>query len=76
MGEPLLYGPSNNYVGMAKYSNQSSLVTVFGVLISGVAVVGTQFLGWEWGSGQLIPTIIGAVVAGIAVVIVARSVLE
>ena len=76
MSEPLSYGPSNNYVGMAKYSNQSSLVTAFGVLIAGVAIVGTQFLGWEWGSGQLIPTIIGVVVAGIAVVIVARSVLE
>ena len=76
MGEALLYVPSNNYVGMAKYSNQSSLVTAFGVLISGVAIVGTQFLGWEWGSGQLIPTIIGVVVAGVAVVIVARSVLE
>ena len=76
MGEALLCVPSNNYVGMAKYSNQSSLVTAFGALISGVAIVGTQFLGWEWGSGQLIPTIIGVVVAGIAVVIVARSVLE
>ncbi|WP_121744090.1 multidrug transporter [Natronorubrum halophilum] len=61
---------------MAQYSNQSSLVTAFGLLIASVAIVGTQFLGWEWGSGRLIPTIIGVTVAGVAVVVVARSVLE
>ncbi|WP_049912378.1 hypothetical protein [Natrialba hulunbeirensis] len=61
---------------MAKYSNQSSLVTAFAVLIAGVAIIGTQFFGWEWGSGQLIPSIIGVVVAGVAVVVAARRILE
>lgn len=49
---------------------------MFGLLIAIVAVLGTQFFGWEWGSGQLTPTIIGVVVAGIAVVLIARRVLE
>lgn len=55
--------------------DQSPLLTAFAVLVAVVAVVGTQVLGWEWGSGQLLPTIIGVVVAGIAVVVVARRVL-
>ena len=61
---------------MFQYQDQSSVVTAFGLLVAIVAIVGTQFFGWEWGSGQLIPTIIGVVVAGIAVVIVARRVLD
>ena len=60
----------------SKYQDQSSVITAFGILIAIVAIVGTQFFGWEWGSGQLIPTIIGVVVAGIAVVVVARRVLD
>lgn len=54
----------------------SSLGTVVGMLVAAVAVVGTQVLGWEWGSGQLLPTVIGVAVAGIAVVIVASRLLE
>lgn len=55
--------------------DQSSLLTAIGLLVAIVAVVGTQVLGWEWGSGQLVPTIVGVVAAGIAVVVVARRVL-
>jgi hypothetical protein len=53
--------------------DQSPLVALFGALVAGIAMVGTQFLGWEWGSGQLIPTIIGVSVAVVAVVLVARE---
>jgi biopolymer transport protein ExbB/TolQ len=52
------------------------VITAFGILVAIIAIVGTQFLGWEWGSGQLIPTIIGVVVAGIAVVVVARRIMN
>ncbi|WP_247003158.1 multidrug transporter [Halosolutus gelatinilyticus] len=51
--------------------NSSSIVTAIGVAVALVAVVGTQVFGWEWGSGQLVPTIIGAVVAAIAVIVAA-----
>lgn len=53
-------------------TDQSSVITAFGFLIAVVAVVGTQFFGWEWGSGRLVPTVIGVVVAGIAVLIISR----
>ena len=61
---------------VSKYQDQSSVITAFGILIAIVAIVGTQFFGWEWGSGQFIPTIIGVVVAGIAVVVVARRAVD
>jgi len=61
---------------VSKYQDQSSVVTTIGLLVVIIAIVGTQFFGWEWGSGELIPTIIGVVVAGIAVVIVARKILD
>lgn len=61
---------------VSRYRNQSSLVTAFGLLVAIVAIVGTQFFGWGWGSGQLVPTIIGVVVAGIAIVVVAGRVLN
>ncbi len=62
---------------VSKYQDQSSVITAFGILITIVAIVGTQFLGWEWGDGRLIPTIIGVVIAGIAViVVVARRVVD
>ena len=60
----------------AGYRDQSSLVTAFGLIIAIVAVVGSQVFGWEWGSGQLVPTMIGIAVAGVAVLLVARRVLE
>ncbi len=51
---------------------QSPLLTAVGLLVAAIAIVGTQFLGWEWGSGGLAPTTIGVIVAGIAVVIAAK----
>ncbi len=46
------------------FNSQSSLSTVLGIVIVIVAIVGTQFLGWEWGSGQLVPTVIAVVLVG------------
>ncbi len=54
------------------YRNQSPLVAAVGFAVAVVAIVGTRVLGWEWGSGQLVPTLIGVVVAGIAAVTVFR----
>lgn len=56
------------------FRDQSSLVGALGLLVALVAIVGTQYFGWEWGSGQLVPTVIGLVVAVIAVLVVARRV--
>ena len=53
-------------------SRLSPLLTAAGVLIALLAVVGTQFLGWEWGSGGAVPTVIGVAVAGIAVAVAAN----
>jgi uncharacterized membrane protein len=47
--------------------NSSSLGTAIGVAVALVAIVGTQFLGWEWGSGRLVPTIVGVAAAVVAV---------
>lgn len=55
-----------------RFDTQSSLLTAFGVLIALVAVVGTRVLGWEWGTEQLAPTVIGVLVAGIAVLVFVR----
>ncbi|PCR89979.1 multidrug transporter [Natrinema ejinorense] len=60
----------------SSYPDQSSLVTAVGLLVAIVAVVGTQVFGWEWGAGQLAPTIIGVVVAGVAVVVVVRRLVK
>ncbi|SFR37824.1 MULTISPECIES: multidrug transporter [Halorubrum] len=57
-------------------SDQSPLVSAFGLLVALVAVVGTRVLGWEWGSGRLVPTLVGVAVAGVAVAIVATRVLR
>lgn len=58
------------------YRDQSSVVAGLGVLVALVAVIGTRFLGWEWGDGLLIPTLIGVGVTGIAVIVVGRRVLN
>ncbi|WP_336327282.1 multidrug transporter [Halovenus sp. HT40] len=55
------------------WRSQSPLVTAFAVLVAAVAVVGTQFLGWEWGSGQIVPTLIGVTVALVAAFLVIRE---
>ena len=54
--------------------SSSTTVTVIGVLVAVVAIVGTQVLGWEWGDGQLVPTLIGVVAAGVAIVVGYRRV--
>lgn len=61
---------------VSRNSRQSSLRTAVGVLVALVAIVGMQFLGWEWGSGQLVPTVIGVAVAVIAVAIAANRALS
>ncbi|WP_436936225.1 multidrug transporter [Halovenus marina] len=53
---------------------QPSLGTVLGALVAGVAVVGTQFLGWEWGSEQVVPTLVGVTAAVVAAGLVAKQV--
>ena len=58
------------------YRNQSPLIAALGLLVAIVAIIGTQFMDWEWGDGQLIPTIIGVVVAGIAIIVVGRRFLN
>ncbi|GAB3667161.1 multidrug transporter [Halopiger thermotolerans] len=57
---------------MASALNRSGspLVTAIGLAVAIVAIVGTQFLGWEWGDGRLVPTVIGVVAAAIAVAVV------
>ncbi|WP_126664187.1 multidrug transporter [Haloterrigena salifodinae] len=50
--------------------SSSSIGTATGLAVALVAIVGTQFLGWEWGSGQLVPTLIGVVAAVVALVTV------
>lgn len=60
-------------LNLGRRQSQSPLVTAFAVLVAAVAIVGTQFLGWEWGSGQLIPTMIGVTVAAVAVFLVVRE---
>jgi FtsH-binding integral membrane protein len=68
--------PFNNKHGSMGpgYGEQSSWITALGLLVALVAIMGTQFLDWEWGSGQLVPTLIGVAVAGIAVLLVIRRV--
>ncbi|MFC5279504.1 multidrug transporter [Halorubrum rubrum] len=56
--------------------DRSPALTVFGILVAIVAIAGTQFFGWEWETGGLVPTIVGVVVAGIAVAVVVRRVVE
>ena len=49
--------------------NPTRLETAVGLAVAIVAIVGTQFLGWEWGDGRFLPTMIGVVAAAIAVVV-------
>lgn len=58
------------------YQIKSSLGSALGLLIAVVAIVGTQVFGWEWGSGLLLPTMIGVGAAGIAILFLAGRVLD
>lgn len=58
------------------YKTDSSILTAVGVVVAVVAVVGAQFLGWEWGGGQPGPTLIGLAVATIAVAVAAIQLLR
>lgn len=53
--------------------NASPIVTVLGLAVAVVAIVGTRYFGWEWGSNQLLPTAIGVLVAVFAVISVVRA---
>lgn len=55
---------------------QSPTAAAIGLLFALVAVIGTRFLGWEWGGGQLIPTVIGVVATGIAVFLLSKAVMQ
>ncbi len=50
--------------------SSSPVITAIGIAVALVAIVGTQYFGWEWNSGQVVPTVIGVVAAVIAVVVV------
>ena len=56
--------------------DDSNLGTVIGILVVGVAIVGTTVLDWEWGQSndQLLPLLIGVLAAAAAVTIVVRMV--
>ncbi|WP_323172071.1 multidrug transporter [Natrialba sp. PRR66] len=51
----------------ALVETRSDLITTLGVLVALVAVVGTQVLGWEWGSTELVPTVLGVAAAVVAI---------
>lgn len=57
---------------IAMDQSKNSMGTIIGLLVAFIAIVGTQAFGWEWGSGQFAPTIIGVVAAGIAVLLAVR----
>lgn len=61
---------------VSNYGDQSSIITAVGLLFALIAIVGTQFLGWEWGAGQLVPTLIGLVATGVALVVVSKRLLS
>jgi FtsH-binding integral membrane protein len=50
-------------------------MTVLGVLVALIAIVGTTFLGWEWGASfaeQPIPFVLGVCVAILAIAVTLR----
>ena len=55
------------------FNSQPSPGTVLGVVIVIIAIVGTRFLGWEWGGGQLAPTVIAVVLVGGGALLVLRD---
>lgn len=53
------------------YELNSRWGAVVGFAVALVAIIGTVGFNWEWGSGQLVPTIIGVGAAILALVVVA-----
>lgn len=58
---------------VSRSTNQSPLITALGIIVVAVAIIGTQFLDWEWGSGQLVPTLIGVGVVGVIALLFLRD---
>jgi cobalamin biosynthesis protein CobD/CbiB len=57
-------------------SSSSTAMTVLGVLVALIAVIGTTFLGWEWGASfaeQPIPFVLGVCVAIVAITVTLRG---
>jgi len=52
---------------MIPLRNRRKWNRLLAVVVTAVAVVGTQFLGWEWGDRRLLPTLLGICVAILAV---------
>jgi len=52
------------------FKTESPAIALFGCLVAVTAVIGSQFLGWEWGDGRLVPTLIGVMAAGVAILLV------
>jgi multisubunit Na+/H+ antiporter MnhG subunit len=62
--------------GLFSRNSSSTVTTVFGVLVGLIAIVGTTFLGWEWGASfaeQPIPFVLGAGVAIIALALTVQK---
>jgi hypothetical protein len=50
----------------------STAMTVLGALVALIAIIGTTFLGWEWGASfaeQPIPSVLGACTAVVAIAV-------
>lgn len=47
--------------------------TVVGIVAVAIAIIGSQFLEWEWGSGQLAPTLVGVAVVGVVALLFVRE---
>ena len=58
---------------VSRSTDQSPLITALGIIVVAVAIIGTQFLDWEWGSGQLVPTLIGIGVVGVIALLFLRD---
>jgi hypothetical protein len=54
----------------------SRIGTVVGALFAAAAVVGTQFLGWEWGDGRLVPALLGVIAVGVTLLLLYRQYVE
>lgn len=60
---------------MVSHRDNSTLGTILGVLICGIAIFGTTFLGWTWENpeGKLLPLLLGVGAATVAVFIMYRN---